>query len=116
MMATPKIEQLRELRKQSQAGGGADRIKRQRERGKMTARERIELLLDKGSFREMDAFKVHRETNFGMDRQQYLGDSVVTGWGTVDGRLVYIFSQDFTIFGGSLSEVHAEKVCKIMEM
>jgi acetyl-CoA carboxylase carboxyltransferase component len=82
----------------------------------MTARERIDLLLDKGSFREIDAFVVHRERNFGMERQQYLGDSVVTGWGTIDGRLVYVFSQDFTIFGGSLSQVHAEKVCKIMDM
>ena len=82
----------------------------------MTARERIDLLLDKGSFREIDAFVTHRERNFGMDKQKFLGDSVVTGWGTVDGRLVYIFSQDFTVFGGSLSQVHAEKICKIMDM
>lgn len=82
----------------------------------MTARERIDLLLDKGSFHEVDAFVVHRERNFGMDERKYLGDSVVTGWGTIDGRLAYIFSQDFTVFGGSLSQVHAEKVCKIMDM
>lgn len=82
----------------------------------MTARERIDLLLDKGSFHEIDAFVVHRERNFGMDSKQYLGDSVVTGWGTINGRLTYVFSQDFTVFGGSLSQVHADKVCKIMEM
>jgi acetyl-CoA carboxylase carboxyltransferase component len=82
----------------------------------MTARERIDLLLDKGSFREIDAFVMHRETNFDMMDNRILGDSVVTGWGTIDGRLVYVFSQDFTVFGGSLSQVHAEKVCKIMEM
>jgi len=115
-MADPKIEQLRELRKESQQGGGPARIKRQREKGKLTARERIDLLLDKGSFREIDAFVEHRETNFDMDEKVYLGDSVVTGWGTIDGRLVYVFSQDFTVFGGSLSKVHAEKVCKIMDM
>ncbi|MFW6183041.1 MAG: acyl-CoA carboxylase subunit beta, partial [Chloroflexota bacterium] len=115
-MANPKIEQLHRLREEAQQGGGPARVKRQREKGKMTARERIDLLLDKGSFREMDAFVVHRETNFGMDEKKYLGDSVVTGWGTIDGRLVYVFSQDFTVFGGSLSQVHAEKVCKIMDM
>ncbi len=115
-MANPKIEQLHRLREQSQQGGGPARVKRQREKGKMTARERIDLLLDKGSFREIDAFVVHRETNFGMDKQKHLGDSVVTGWGTIDGRLVYVFSQDFTVFGGSLSQVHAQKVCKIMDM
>ena len=115
-MANPKIEQLHRLREEAQQGGGPARVKRQREKGKMTARERIDLLVDKGSFREMDAFVVHRETNFGMDEKKYLGDSVVTGWGTIDGRLVYVFSQDFTVFGGSLSQVHAQKVCKIMDM
>ena len=115
-MNDPKIEELQKLRAQSQEGGGAERIKRQRESGKMTARERLELLLDKGSFREIDAFVVHRESNFGMGERRILGDSVVTGWGTIDGRLVYVFSQDFTVFGGSLSQVHAEKVCKIMDM
>lgn len=115
-MADPNIEDLRQLRAKSQLGGGEERIAKQKSAGKMTARERIELLLDKGSFREIDAFVVHRETNFNMSERRILGDSVVTGWGTINGRLVYIFSQDFTVFGGSLSQVHSEKVCKIMEM
>ncbi|GMQ78827.1 MAG: acyl-CoA carboxylase subunit beta [Anaerolineae bacterium] len=115
-MSDPKIEELQRLRAQAQEGGGEERIKRQREAGKMTAHERIELLLDKGSFREIDAFVMHRETNFGMGQRRILGDSVVTGWGTIDSRLVYVFSQDFTVFGGSLGQVHAEKVCKIMDM
>jgi acetyl-CoA carboxylase carboxyltransferase component len=112
----PKIEQLRELKRQSRLGGGEDRIAAHKAKGKLTAHERIEVLLDKGSFREVDALVVHRETNFGMDKKKIPGDSVVTGWGTIDGRLVYVFSQDFTVFGGSLSGVHAEKICKIMEM
>ena len=112
----PKIENLRELRAESQMGGGQARIDRQRAKGKMTAHERIELLLDKGSFRELDPFAVHRERNFNMQNQRILGDSVVTGWGTINGRLVYVFSQDFTVFGGSLGEVHAEKIVKIMDM
>ncbi|HUM69305.1 MAG TPA: carboxyl transferase domain-containing protein, partial [Chloroflexota bacterium] len=112
----PKIEQLRQLRHESHQGGGEERIAKHKAGGKLTARERIELLLDKGSFHEIDAFVVHRERNFGMDHKKYLGDSVVTGWGTIDGRLTYVFSQDFTVFGGSLSQVHAEKVCKIMDM
>ena len=115
-MVDPKIEELRRLREESHQGGGAARIQRQREKGKMTAHERIDLLLDKGSFREMDAFVVHEETNFGMDEKQILGDSVVTGWGTINGRLVYVFSQDFTVFGGSLGLAHAQKVVKIMDM
>ncbi|MGB9592203.1 MAG: carboxyl transferase domain-containing protein, partial [Candidatus Kryptoniota bacterium] len=116
MPENPKIQKLRELRALSRLGGGENRIQAQHERGKLTARERIDLLLDKGSFREVDAFVVHRTHDFDLDKQQYLGDSVVTGWGTINGRLVYIFSQDFTVFGGSLGEVHAEKVCKIMDM
>ena len=115
-MADPKIEELRRLREESHRGGGAARIKRQRDKGKMTAHERIDLLLDKGSFREMDAFVVHEETNFGMAEKQILGDSVVTGWGTINGRLVYVFSQDFTVFGGSLGLAHAQKVVKVMDM
>jgi propionyl-CoA carboxylase beta chain len=111
-----KIEKLRALREQSRAGGGAERIKRQHESGRSTARERLDILLDPGSFRELDAFVVHRARDFGMDRQHYLGDSVVTGYGTIDGRLVYVFSQDFTVMGGSLSEVHAAKIVKVMEM
>ncbi|MFZ5918360.1 MAG: acyl-CoA carboxylase subunit beta [Chloroflexota bacterium] len=112
----PKIQKLRHLRQQSLQGGGQDRIDRQHAQAKLTARERILQLLDEGSFREIDAFVTHRATGFGVEEQKYLGDSVVTGWGTVNGRLVYVFSQDFTVFGGSLSEVHAEKVVKIMDL
>ena len=116
MTDNPKIQELRELKAQGRLGGGSERIEAQHKRGRLTARERIDLLLDKGSFREIDAFVVHRTTDFGLDQQKYLGDSVVTGWGTIEGRLVYVFSQDFTVFGGSLGEVHAEKICKIMDM
>lgn len=115
-MTTEKIEALRELKAKSKEGGGADRVAKHHAKGKMTARERIEVLLDSGSFHEIDSFVVHRETNFGMADKKFLGDSVVTGWGTIDGRLVYVYSQDFTVFGGSLSRVHADKICKIMEM
>ncbi len=115
-MSTQQIEKLQQLRNQSREGGGADRIAKHHAQGKMTARERIEVLLDPGSFHELDAFVVHRETNFGMDEKKFLGDSVITGWGTIEGRLVYVYSQDFTVFGGSLSQVHAEKICKIMDM
>ncbi len=118
MTIDPKIEQLRAMKEKARQGGGEERIRRQHERGKMTARERLEILLDSGSFRELDMFVVQRERNFGMDspENQILGDSVITGWGTIHGRLVYVFSQDFTVFGGSLSEVHAEKICKVMDM
>ena len=111
-----KIEKLVELRKQAQLGGGEKAIAKQHERGKLTARERIELLLDKGSFEEMDTFKLHRCHNFGMDKKQFLGDGVVTGSGTIDGRLVYVFAQDFTVNGGSLSETMAEKICKVQDL
>jgi acetyl-CoA carboxylase carboxyltransferase component len=111
-----KVDELREKRAESQSGGGEERIKRQHDKGRNTAYERLELLLDPDSFRELDAFVEHRNTNFGMDKQKFLGDSVVTGWGTVDGRLVYVYSQDFTVLGGSLSEVHAAKIIKIMDM
>ncbi len=116
MTTNPKIDDLRELRAQGRLGGGPERIETQHARGRLTARERIDLLIDRGSFREIDPFVTHRETAFGLDQKKYLGDSVVTGWGTIDGRLVYIFSQDFTVFGGSLGEAHAEKICKIMDM
>lgn len=112
----PKIEVLRQEKKKSTLGGGQERIDAQHKRGRLTARERIDLLLDRGSFRELDMFMVHRTNDFGLENQKYLGDSVVTGWGTIDGRLVYVFSQDFTVFGGSLGEVHAEKIVKIMDM
>lgn len=116
MSENPKIEQLREIKAQSRLGGGQARIEAQHQKGRLTARERIDLFLDKGSFREIDAFVVHRTHDFGLDQKKYLSDSVVTGWGTVNGRLVYVFSQDFTVFGGSLGEVHAEKIVKIMDM
>jgi acetyl-CoA carboxylase carboxyltransferase component len=116
MSIEDRIEQLCRMREQAHLGGGQARIDRQHARGKMTARERVEKLLDPGSFRELDMFVTHRATGFGVEKQEYLGDSVVTGWGTIDDRLVYVFSQDFTVFGGSLSEVHAEKVCKIMDL
>jgi acetyl-CoA carboxylase carboxyltransferase component len=116
MTVDPKIQQLRELRAQGRLGGGAERIEAQHQRGRLTARERLDLLLDKGSFREVDGFVVHRTHDFGLDQQKYLGDSVITGWGTINGRLTYVFSQDFTVFGGSLGEAHAEKICKVMDM
>ena len=111
-----KIQVLNEQKAKSRLGGGAERIEAQHKKGRLTARERIDLLLDKGSFHEVDAFVQHRTHDFDLDKQKYTGDSVVTGWGTIEGRLVYVFSQDFTVFGGSLGEVHAEKVCKIMDM
>jgi propionyl-CoA carboxylase beta chain len=114
----PKIELLHTMRERSRQGGGPKRIENQHAKGKLTAHERLEILLDPNSFHELDAFVTQRETNFGMGTPEnaYPGDSVVTGWGTIEGRLVYVFSQDFTVFGGSLSEVHAEKICKVMEM
>jgi acetyl-CoA carboxylase carboxyltransferase component len=111
-----QTERLRALREQARQGGGAQRIAQQHEKGKLTARERIELLLDTDSFVEFDAFVTHRSTDFGLDKQRYLGDGVVTGHGRIDGRLVFVFSQDFTVFGGSLSEAHAEKICKAMDL
>jgi propionyl-CoA carboxylase beta chain len=95
---------------------GRERIEAQHERGKLSARERLDLLLDDGSFVELDRFVTHRATDFGLDRQKFLGDGVVTGYGTIHGRHVYVFSQDFTVFGGSLSEAHAEKICKVMDL
>jgi acetyl-CoA carboxylase carboxyltransferase component len=116
MSIDPKIQRLGELRAQAHLGGGQHRIEEQHRKGKLTARERIDLLLDEGSFRELDVFVAHRTSGFGIENKKFLGDSVVTGWGSIDGRLVYVFSQDFTVFGGSLGEVHAEKVCKIMDL
>ena len=111
-----RFDRLRDMRAESQLGGGQGRIDQQHERGKLTARERLELLLDPGSLVEFDAFVTHRATDFGLEAQRYLGDGVVTGHGTIDGRLVFVFSQDFTVFGGSLSEAHAEKICKVMDL
>lgn len=112
---TEKIKELVELRAKARMGGGEKAIEKQHAKGKYTARERIDMLLDPGSFEEMDMFKLHRCTNFGMEKKQYLGDGVVTGSGTIDGRLVYVFAQDFTVNGGSLSETMAEKICKVMD-
>jgi acetyl-CoA carboxylase carboxyltransferase component len=111
-----QIERLHELRARSRLGGGQARIDAQHAKGKLTARERLELLLDAGSFIEFDAFVTHRSNDFGLEQQRILGDGVVTGHGTIDGRLVFVFSQDFTVFGGSLSEAHAEKICKVMDL
>ena len=116
MAMRAKLEQLENLRRQAELGGGAKRIQAQHERGKLSARERLDVLLDEGSFVELDRFVVHRATEFGLENEKYLGDGVVTGYGTIHGRLVYVFSQDFTVFGGSLSEAHAEKIVKIMDM
>ncbi|WP_322798445.1 acyl-CoA carboxylase subunit beta [Thermoflexus sp.] len=111
-----RLEQLRRLRAEAQQGGGPERIAQQRAKGKLTARERLELLLDKGSFREVDPFVTTRVTDFGLAERRYLGDGVVTGWGTIEGRLVFVYSQDFTVLGGSLGEGHARKIVKIMDM
>lgn len=110
-----KIQQLIQLREKARLGGGEKRIESQHVKGKYTARERIAMLLDEGSFEEFDMFVEHRSTNFGMEKSKFLGDGVVTGYGTIDGRLVYIFAQDFTVFGGSLSEMMAQKICKVMD-
>ena len=111
-----RIDRLRKMREESLLGGGPVRIERQHAWGKLTARERLDLLLDPGSFVELDAFVTHRSTEFGLGEQHFLGDGVVTGHGLIDGRLVFVFSQDFTVFGGSLSEAYAEKICKVMDL
>ncbi|EKE45427.1 propionyl-CoA carboxylase, beta subunit [Oceaniovalibus guishaninsula JLT2003] len=110
------LEQLETRRAEARAGGGQARVDAQHAKGKLTARERIEVLLDEGSFEEFDMFVTHRATDFGMAENKVAGDGVVTGWGTINGRQVYVFSQDFTVLGGSLSETHANKICKIMDM
>ncbi|HPR31271.1 MAG TPA: acyl-CoA carboxylase subunit beta [Prolixibacteraceae bacterium] len=111
-----KINRLIELRAEAKLGGGVKRIDKQHEQGKMTARERIEMLLDEGSFEELDMFVTHRCHNFGLEKTKFMGDGVVTGHGTIDGRIVYVFAQDFTVWGGSLSETMALKICKVMDM
>ncbi|NOQ43506.1 MAG: methylmalonyl-CoA carboxyltransferase [Dehalococcoidia bacterium] len=116
MAIEKKLENLDKLRAESQLGGGEKRIAAQHEKGKLTARERISYFLDEGSFEELDPFVTHRSTAFGLGDKQFVGDAVVTGFGKVNGRLVYIFAQDFTVFGGSLSEVVAEKICKAMDL
>ena len=110
------LQELEARRAVARLGGGQRRIDAQHSKGKLTARERIELLLDEGSFEEFDMFVAHRCVDFGMDQDRPAGDGVVTGWGTINGRMVYVYSQDFTVFGGSLSETHAQKIRKIMDM
>ncbi len=116
MTSNPKLEQLYRLREEAMLGGGGKQIEAQHLKGKLTARERIGMLLDDRSFTELDMFVRHRCTDFGLDKQSYLGDGVVTGYGTIEGRLVFVFSQDFTVFGGSLSETYAKKICKVMDL
>ena len=111
-----KIKQLKQKREEALLGGGKARIDSQHKKGKLTARERLHFLMDEGSFQEIGMLVAHRSTDFGMEKEKYPGDGVITGYGTINGRLVYVFSQDFTVFGGSLSETHAEKICKIMDL
>ena len=111
-----KLEELHRLKEEAMLGGGIARIEAQHKKGKLTARERLDLLLDPDTFNELDMFVTHRSTDFGLEEQKIPGDGVVTGYGQIDGRLVYVFSQDFTVFGGSLSEAHSEKICKIMDL
>jgi acetyl-CoA carboxylase carboxyltransferase component len=115
MSIEDKIKKLIDLRQEAKLGGGQKRIDSQHKKGKLTARERIDILLDEGSFEEYDMFVSHRCTDFGLEKQKYLSDGVITGHGTIDGRVVYVFSQDFTVFGGSLSETFAAKICKVMD-
>src|SRR3954452_23503243 len=110
------LETLEQRRANARLGGGQSRIDAQHKRGKLTARERVELLMDKGSFEELDMFVEHRTSEFGMEGSKIPGDGVVTGWGTVNGRTVFVFAKDFTVFGGSLSETHAQKIIKIQDM
>src|SRR5438128_2548160 len=116
MTMREKLELLERRIAESEEGGGTKRIKAQHAKGKLSARERLDLLLDEGSFVELDRFVTHRSTDFGLEAQKVLGDGVVTGFGNIEGKLVYVFSQDFTVFGGSLSETFAEKICKIMDL
>ena len=111
-----KLNELQNKIAEAKLGGGQDRIDKHHKQGKMTARERINFFLDEGTFEEIGMFVTHRCREFGMENQIIYGDGVITGYGTVNGRLVYVFAQDFTVFGGSLSETHAEKICKIMDM
>jgi len=116
MDADEKRKELQRRHREAEQGGGQERIERQHKAGKLTARERIHLLLDQSSFEETDKFVVHRCTNLGMEKRKIPGDGVITGYGKVDGRLVYLFAQDFTVFGGSLSETYAAKICKILDL
>src|SRR5216110_2318546 len=116
VVTSNNFDKLRELNQKAESGGGEQRARRQHEQGKLLARERLDILLDGGSFVEMDRLRTHGCADFGMDQQKFLGDAVVTGYGAIDGRLVYVYSQDFTVFGGSLSGVVADKICKVMDL
>ena len=111
-----KIAELQKKIADAQLGGGQVRIDSQHKKGKLTARERLHFLLDEGSFEEIGMFVTHRSVEFGLEKEKYLGDGVITGYGTINGRLTYVFAQDFTVFGGSLSEAHAEKICRVMDL
>src|ERR1700720_1858452 len=111
-----RLEELRKLNAEAEAGGGAERREREHKQGKLSARERVDLLLDEGSFEELDKFVRHQSHDFGMESQRPPGDGFITGYGRIDGRLVYVFAQDFTVFGGSLSEANASKICKVMDL
>ena len=110
------LAELENRRQKALAGGGVDRVATQHNKGKLTARERIDVLVDPGSFEEFDMFVTHRCNDFGLEKASYPGDGVITGWGTINGQPIYLFSQDFTILGGSLSETNAQKICKVMDM
>lgn len=112
----PKFDLLRQKQEEALRGGGEARIEAQHKKGKLTARERIHFLIDEGSFEEIGMFVTHRSTDFGLDKEKYPGDGVITGYGRIDGRPVYVFAQDFTVFGGSLSESHAGKICRLMDL
>src|SRR5262245_3462362 len=116
MSLQERFEELRRLRREAELGGGEERVRRQHKAGKKTARERLEILLDPGSFMELDQLVVHQSHDFGMEAQRFLGDGVVTGSGRIHGRPVFVFAQDFTVFGGSLSEAYARKICKVMDL
>ena len=116
MSQSDNIKKLHEFRDKAKLGGGQKRIDAQHSKGKYTARERIDMLLDEGSFEELDMFVTHRCVNFGMDKEHPLGDGVVVGQGTINGRLVYVFAQDFTVYGGALSETMSQKICHVMDL
>src|SRR6266513_682531 len=116
MTSDDRLNHLRKLREEAKLGGGRARVEKQHQAGKLTARERLDLLLDPGSFEELDAFVTHQVSRFGLDKNKPLGDGVVTGSGRIDGRLVYAFAQDFTVFGGSLGLAYAGKICKVMDL
>ncbi|TET83021.1 MAG: methylmalonyl-CoA carboxyltransferase, partial [Anaerolineales bacterium] len=115
-MTGTALEHLEEMEAQARQGSDPERVERQHAQGKMTARERLEALLDPGSFFEMDTFATHRAREFGLDQNKPLGDGVVTGWGEIDGRIVYVFAQDFTVLGGSVGEAHGRKICKVLDL